>query len=129
MGYFDTIHCSYDLGPSFHNRSLQTKSLYKQMIEYWLSPSGELYELDFSGTQSWVLRKEDIYPYERLTWEKNGCHGTVRATNLTREIEVYPAKWDAYYAPYPRISLTIVEGKLYGQNHTRYVQEDERRVH
>ena len=113
MGMFDTIHCSYDLGPSFHNRSLQTKDLYQTMCEYWLSPNGELYELDYSGTQSFVLRKESIFPYERITWEKNGCHGSVRATNLTREIIVYPTKWDAYYTPFPEITLTFVEGKLF----------------
>lgn len=129
MGYFDTIHCSYDLGASFHNRSLQTKSLYKQMMEFWLSPSGELYELDFSGTQSWVLQKEDIFPYERLSWEKNGSHGKVRITNLTKEIEVYPAKWDAHYAPFPKKTIIIVEGKLYGKTYTRHIQEDERRVY
>lgn len=99
------------------------------MMEFWLSPSGELYELDFSGTQSWVLRKEDIYPYEKLDWEKNGCHGKVRITNLTKEIEVYPAKWDVHYAPFPRKTIIIVEGKLYGKNHTRHIQEDERRVY
>lgn len=112
MGMFDSIHCSYDLGAGFHHKTLQTKDLYNQMMEYWLSPSGQMYELDFSGTQSWVLQKEDIYPYERLTWEKNGCHGKVRATNLTREIEVYPSKWTAHYAPFPRKTITIVEGKL-----------------
>jgi hypothetical protein len=113
MGMFDSIHCSYDLGAGFYDRTLQTKDLYNQMMEYWLSPSGELYEIDFSGTQSWVLQKEDIFPYERLTWAKNGCHGKVRATHLTKEIEVYPAKWNAHYAPFPRKTLTIVEGKLF----------------
>lgn len=113
MGMFDTIHCSFDLGPSFHNRSLQTKDLYNEMTEYWLSPSGELYELDFAGTQAFVLKKEPVYPYERITWEKSGCHGKVRATQLTREIEVYPAKWDAHYAPYPRKKLTFFHGRLY----------------
>ena len=113
MGMFDTIHCSFDLGPSFHNRSLQTKDLYNEMMEYWLSPSGELYELDFAGTQAFVLKKEPVYPYERIIWEKSGCHGKVRATQLTREIEVYPVKWDAHYAPYPRKKLTFFHGRLY----------------
>ena len=67
MGMFDSIHCSYDLGAGFHHKTLQTKDLHNQMVEYWLSPVGQLYELDFAGTQSWVLQKEDIFPYERLT--------------------------------------------------------------
>ncbi len=106
MGMFDSIHCSYDLGAGFYNRTLQTKDLLCSMTEYWLSPVGQLYELDFSGTQSWVMNNK------KLKWVKNGCHGKVRASNLTRDIQVYPSKWNSHYAPFPRKTLTIVKGKV-----------------
>ena len=51
MGLFDTIKSSYDLGPGFQ-RELQTKDLYNCCAHYWISPIGQLYEIDYSGTQA-----------------------------------------------------------------------------
>jgi len=106
MGMFDTIHCNYDLGPSFHNRDLQTKDLECFMSEYWLDPSGQLWQIDYSGTQDFIDR--DPFPM----WEPNGNHGKVKPFYITKDIEVYPAEWNAHYAAYPRQTITFVEGKL-----------------
>ena len=35
MGMFDTIRCSFDLGPGVWNRDLQTKCLENFMTDYW----------------------------------------------------------------------------------------------
>jgi hypothetical protein len=85
MGMFDTVMCSYDLGPGFWNRPLQTKDLLCMMDEYWLDPKGKLWEYDYSGT----------YDYdEKFKPVKNGRRGVIRPHLLTHSITLYPAKWD-----------------------------------
>jgi len=106
MGMFDTIHCSYDLGPGFHNKTLQTKDISSTMSEFWLSPNGELYLIDYSGTQDFVLG--DQPPFHK----PNGCRGRVVATEFHGRIEVYPEVWTAHYAPFPRLMLTFIHGKI-----------------
>ena len=106
MGMFDTIRCSYDLGSGFWHKELQTKDLWCACDEYWLAPNGQLFQIDYSGTQAFVNDG-------RGTWTKTAVHGRVRATNITRQIEVYPARWDCHYAPYSRRVITFVEGQLF----------------
>ena len=52
MGMFDTIRSSYDLGPGFWNKELQTKDLTCTLSVYWISPNGELFEIDYS--ELWI---------------------------------------------------------------------------
>lgn len=108
MGMFDTIRCSYDLGAGFYNRELQTKDLLCFMGEYWLTPSGQLYEIDYSGTHDWYTDPDSA----KIRTVKNGNRGKVRPQHITKTIEVYPAKWDAHYAAYPRLHLHFREGVL-----------------
>ena len=103
MGMFDTIRSSYDLGPGFWNRDLQTKDLVCMLSEYWISPNGELFEIDYSGTVDWGPDLKTV---------SNGNRGKVRPVIITGEIEVYPTNWDVKYAPYPRKRLYIDHGKL-----------------
>ena len=54
MGTFDTIINSYKpLGEKYLNVALQTKSLYNCMEDYWISPNGELYNIDYYGCFSY----------------------------------------------------------------------------
>tara|TARA_B100000925_G_C21721055_1_gene350923 strand:- start:73 stop:210 length:138 start_codon:yes stop_codon:yes gene_type:complete len=43
MGMFDTIRSSYDLGPGFWNKELQTKDLESIMATYWIDPLGQFF--------------------------------------------------------------------------------------
>ena len=103
MGMFDTIRSSYDLGPGFWNKDLQTKDLVCMLSEYWISPNGELFEIDYSGTVDWGPDLKTV---------SNGNHGKVRPTIITREIEVYPANWDVKYAAFPTLKITFIDGVL-----------------
>ena len=109
MGMFDTIRSSYDLGPGFYNRQLQTKDLDCCMCNFWLDPAGRLFEIDYSGTVDYTMHHDDAFGVE-LT--PNGNHGRVSPAWITKYIEVYPAKWDCKYAPFPRQKLHIVNGQL-----------------
>lgn len=118
MGMFDTIHCSYDLGPGWIGRSLQTKDLDCFMDEYWLSPSGQLYLIDYRDSADFIELKEGDEGYEEkrkylnFQWKPNGKHGRVKITNTHARIIVYPSNWDVKYAPYPDMQLTFTNGKL-----------------
>ena len=54
MGMFDRIYCTYDLGPGFYLRALQTKSMECMLADFWLDPAGRLYIIDYTGTQDFV---------------------------------------------------------------------------
>lgn len=111
MGMFDTIKCSYDLGPGFHYRELQTKDLECCMCEYWISPAGQLYEIDYSGTQDWEPTDDGKFPMFKSV--PNGTHGKVRPVYLFDTIEVYPAKWDCHYAAFPRLRVHFDNGIIH----------------
>ena len=104
MQIYDVIHCNYDLGPGFWNKDLQTEDIGGCLGEYWLDNSGRLWAIDYTGTHS----------FEENTFKpiSNGNHGKVRPYFLSKTIEVCPLKWNAHYAPYPKLSLLFLDGKL-----------------
>ena len=71
--------------------------------QYWISPAGQLYEIDYAGTQDWSENTESNFPLLKHT--PNGNHGRVRAVNLFDTNTVYPSKWDCKYAPYPMLRV------------------------
>ena len=113
MGMFDTIRSSYDLGPGF-NKELQTKDLDCLCEEYWIDPIGRLYKVDYAGTQDWEKTPDEQRkgPFDVYRAVSNGRKGRVTPCIITETIEVYPSKWDAHYAPYPRKNLIFIDGQL-----------------
>lgn len=112
MGMYDTVRSSYDLGPGFR-KDLQTKDLECCMCDYWISPAGQLFEIDYSGTQDFVEipEEERISPWNLFKSVPNGYHGRVTPiTNLFKIVEVCPSVWDCRYAPYPRLKLLFKDG-------------------
>ncbi len=107
MSLFDTIKSSYDLGPGFH-QELQTKDLANCCCHYWISPVGQLFEIDYGGTQDWSANPKSKGPFIKFT--PNGNRGKVRVVNLFNTITVYPAKWDCKYAPFPRLQIHFDSG-------------------
>ena len=98
MGMFDTIRCNYDAGAGFHNRELQTKDLECMMFEYWITPHGQLYQIDYSGTQSIVDSGAQDF---RIVTVPNGNHGKITAMDITKT-----------YAPFPRIHFHFRDGVI-----------------
>ena len=88
------------------------------MSEFWLSPSGELYLIDYTGTQDFVLG--DKPPF----FKPNGCRGKVAATQFHGTIEVYPEVWTAYYSPFPRLMVTFNDGKIQNPKELRTKSQD-----
>ena len=110
---YDTIRSSYDLGPGF-NKELQTKDLSCLCECFWIDPEGKLFRVDYTGTLDW----EKTPPKERTGFldvyrsVPNGQKGRVTPCIITATIEVYPSKWTAYYAPFPRKLITFKNGIL-----------------
>jgi hypothetical protein len=103
MGIYDTIHSSYDLGPGFWNRELQTKDLDGYMTYNWIDPKGHLWTIDHSGTYAF----EDNGTFKVV---KSINRGKVTPYTLTKQIELYPANWNAHYAPCPTAMVSFFEG-------------------
>ena len=119
MGMYDTVRSSYDLGPGFR-KDLQTKDLECCMHEYWISPAGQLFEIDYSGTQDFeeIPEEERKSPWNLFKSVPNGTHGKVRpVTQLFKTVEIYPSVWDAHYAPFPRLILFFDGGIIQKVQH------------
>ena len=56
--------------------------------------------------------EEDTALWRGVQWIPNGNHGHIRATKVTKVIEVYPTHFDCKYAPYPRLHLYFKDGIL-----------------
>jgi hypothetical protein len=84
------------------------------MAEYWITPAGELYEIDESYTADFVeVDDESLPPWARFQWIPNGQHGKVTPVYITDCIEVYPEqnphqKWEEW----PRCSICFKDGKI-----------------
>jgi hypothetical protein len=113
MGMFDTLRSSYDLGAGF-TKELQTKDLECCMYHYWIDPLGRLWDINYQGTQDLIINEKAENIWEKVKPVPNGCHGKVSPVFIDKEIEVYPAQWNAHYAALPRRYLTFKGGVLYG---------------
>jgi hypothetical protein len=111
MGLYDTVRSSFDLGPGYNRKDLQTKDLECMMYDYWIDPTGKLYEVDYSHTQDF---NQDFTSYVA-----NGNHGKVKPIYWNGVVEVFPAKWDCYYAPFPSCFLTFTRGIITEVTHER----------
>jgi hypothetical protein len=122
MGMMDYFRSSYELGEHFTNTRCQTKDIEEgyggTMSDYWLSPSGQLYLIDYSHTADFVELKEgdDGYNAEvalfNFTWIPNGTHGKVRPWYITKYISIYPEQWEGEWKEWPTLKLHFRYGKL-----------------
>lgn len=120
MGMFDEIRNSYKpLGAEFQG-VLQTKDLDSLMDWYYLDPSGQLYLVDYSGTQNFTPNESKKFPL--LLYTPNGNHGTVRACTLTDTVVVYPSKWKGNFQELPEACIHFVDGKVQDYYHGKHFQ-------
>lgn len=123
MGMFDYVRSSYNLGDQFTNTELHTKDIEEgiggTMSQYWISPDGILYYIDYSHTADFVELKEGEEGYsDRLgglfnfQWIPNGNHGKVTPWMLTKYVEIYPSTWEGRWEDWPRLKVHFKYGKL-----------------
>jgi len=122
MGMMDFVRSSYDLGEQFTNTHLHTKDIEDgiggTMSQYWISPDGVLYHIDYSHTADFEIINEgdEGYNEERkflnYHWVPNGNHGKISPCVITKYIEVYPEQWKGKWEDWPRLKLHFRYGKL-----------------
>ena len=122
MGMFDTIRSSYDLGEQFTDVELQTKDIEDgiggTLSQYWISPDGILYYIDYSHTADFVQIQEgdedynETHQWRNFKWVPNGNHGKISPWMITKYIEVYPSRWEGKWEDWPRLKLHFRYGKL-----------------
>lgn len=119
MGLMDFVRSSYDLGEEFTNTRCQTKSIENLMNDYWISPDGVLYEIDYSYTADFVELKEGDDGYDEragglfnFVWIPNGTRGRVKPHPITKYIEIYPETWDGKWEDWPVCRIHFKCGKL-----------------
>lgn len=120
MGMFDTVRSSYDLGPDYRNKVLQTKDLDCLMSEYWIDPSGRLFEIDISHTADFIelqpgddgYNSEDRLALFNFIWKPNGNHGKVKPTYIFKVVELYPSLFDGDYSNWPRCHVYFKDGVI-----------------
>ena len=122
MGMMDYVRSSYDLGEQFTDVELQTKDIEDgiggTLSQYWISPDGILYYIDYSHTADFVQIQEGDEDYEEthkwrnFKWVPNGNHGKISPWMITKYIEVYPSRWEGKWEDWPRLKLHFRYGKL-----------------
>lgn len=122
MGMMDFVRSSYDLGEQFTNTRLQTKDIEDgiggTMSQYWISPDGVLYYIDYSHTADFVIIEEGDEDYEEthkwrnFKWVPNGNRGKISPCMITKYVEVYPEQWSGAWEDWPRLKLHFRYGKL-----------------
>jgi hypothetical protein len=122
MGMMDYVRSSYDLGEQFTNTRLQTKDIEDgiggTMSQYWISPDGVLYYIDYSHTADFVIIEEgdedyqETHKWRNFKWVPNGNHGKISPCMITKYVEVYPEDWKGKWEDWPRLKLHFRYGKL-----------------
>ena len=124
MGMFDYFRSSYYLDESFVDVICHTKDIEDgiggTMTQYWLSPDGQLYRIDYSETADFVELKEGDEGYQEgklallnFQWIPNGTHGRVTPMyGLTKYITVYPESWDGEWEHWPECRIHFKGGVL-----------------
>ena len=122
MGMFDYVRSSYKpLGEDF-SKNCHTKDIEEgiggTMSQYWISPEGQLYLIDYSHTADFVELKEGDEGYDKerallnFCWVPNGTHGKVRPWNITKYITIYPEGWKGGWETWPDCRIHFRDGKI-----------------
>ena len=130
MGMFDHFRSSYDLGETFTDTCCHTKDIDDfssgSMSQYWLSPDGQLYLIDYSHTADFVQLKEGDEGFHKqwklhflnFQWIPNGERGKVRPTSLTKYVTIYPEQWEGEWEHWPECRIHFKDGKLQDYEHS-----------
>ncbi|ATW62850.1 hypothetical protein SCBWM1_gp166 [Synechococcus phage S-CBWM1] len=119
MGLFSYVTPSYkELGPEFLGVRCQTKGLASALDSYWISPVGELFHANYSGTSDWedastTLKNNEPFSFGRLV--PNGNRGKLSPHFFSGEVVIYPERVDQKIAwkDWPQAHLLFLNGKLH----------------
>jgi len=93
MGMFDYFRCSSDIG-ELTDVECQTKDISNMMSFYWVDPSGHMWTVDYTGTQTIHINEEKKI-FGRITYVPNGNKGKLYRVYFNGVVEVYRSKGDS----------------------------------
>ena len=116
---FDNLRSSYYFDEDFRGQC-QTKDIEDgiggTMSQYWISPDGQLYWIDYSHTADFVELQEGDEGYDpekklfNFRWIPNGTHGRVRPWDITKYVVIYPENWKGNWEDWPDCRIHFVDG-------------------
>lgn len=96
MGMFDTIRSDYPIFGQPDDQQLQFKVEDSAMQTFWINRAGELYLIEYSGTQDCEpIPAEELdpkRPWRTMKIVPNGMHGRVSPCGFWGHLHVYPAR-------------------------------------
>ena len=104
--FYDIVHSSYDFGPGMWNKTFHAH-IKDICANYWIDPSGRLFELSWSGTQDFVSDVDG-----NVITIPNGNRGRVCVSNYSGSMELWIANWKAWYAPTPCLTVFFELGEV-----------------
>jgi len=108
MGLYSTIYSSYEkLGPDFIGE-FQTKNLESLMDEYWLSPKGELFFIDYKDCFTVSQNKFPKNFLDTIERRPTGTNAKMTPVNYTGELTMYKS----YRGEWIETELMFEDGKV-----------------
>jgi hypothetical protein len=107
---FDYVRSSFNLGDDLTDVELQTKDLVCLMEDYWISPAGELFTIDYSDVSDLIPEPDStnkFFPYKSVP---NGNHGKVTPSLHTGDVRLYRSNSAGNFV---EITVTFLKGKVY----------------
>ncbi len=121
MGMFDYVRCSYPIDDNFteqcQTKDIEYNDIGGTMSQYWISPSGCLYHIDYSNTADFVEISDDEvkdakHKWLKYRWESNGLRGRVKQYPITKYVVIYPEKWSGEWRDWPECRIHFRFGIL-----------------
>jgi hypothetical protein len=112
MGMYDNVRSSYKpLGKDFlgqnRTKDIEECGIGGTMSQYWISPKGKLYLIDYSGTADLVEVGDKFLNFR---WVPNGTRGKVTPCAITNYVVIYPEGWEGDWISMPRCRIHFRDG-------------------
>lgn len=89
MGLYSIIYSSYEaLGLDFLG-DFQTKDLESLLDEYWLSPAGELFLIDYDNCFTASPQRFPKNFLDVIDWQSTGTHAKMKPISYTGSLTMY----------------------------------------
>lgn len=89
MGLYSIIYSSYEaLGPDFLG-DFQTKDLESLLDEYWLSPAGELFFIDYKDCFTASPQRFPKNFLDVVDWQSTGVNARMKPVSYTGALTMY----------------------------------------
>lgn len=114
MGMFDYVRTSMPIFSEEEDKELQTKDLENVMAHYWISPAGQLFEVDHRDAFDLKFTPPDECerPWGCFEHVPTGKHSRLRAISHWGQVRVYPSRHGGPWEEWPEALLYFRDGRI-----------------